>query len=146
MEQPPHLAIVHRYPAGQLAEYAPNSPIFAYVASTIKLAVNMLSCPQGCSALVRLALGFDASQSSTWYHGFSKDSARAKRLVDAFLSKITARFPLVVVDQKITDPRNLGFHPRGVWDGDFDPRDQAINLNAGVRELLPHPQTGQANS
>ena len=142
MSTPKNLAIVCRSPDGELTEYPPESVPFTCVASTVMLALGIMSCSQGRSALTQLAIDFDKTQSSTWYHGFREDATRPNELVGLFLKKIAARFPLVVVDHKITDPSLLGFHLRGEWDDDFNPREQAVNLNAGVRKPFTHCLSG----
>ena len=49
--------------------------MFTFVASTIKLAVDMWSSPQGHSALVRLTDGSDVTHSSTWRLGSTSGPA-----------------------------------------------------------------------
>ena len=134
MAQPTNFAIMHCSQGNQTSEYAQNTTEQTYVASSIKIALDMMSSPHSRSALIRLALEFDATQASAWYGNLNGDLSCANQLIDDYLAKITAHIPAVYVDDKITDPNDLAFHPRGSWSDSFDPRRQAVCINAQVRE------------
>lgn len=72
------------------------------------------------------------TQEAPWYANLNDDRDRADMLVDSFLTKVNARFPMVVIHGELIDKDILGCHCRGSWDGDFDPGWQSVHLNASV--------------
>lgn len=134
------ITILHRSggPRPELdAEFKPIHLEYTHVASAVQLALSILESPVGRERLTDLALVLDNSQLSKH---FRNDRSRAAQTVSSFLSQIRAEFPIIVIDDDMTNMDALGFHPRGNWDGDlssFSPRAQNIHLNGPVSlELL----------
>jgi hypothetical protein len=70
---------------------------------------------------------------------FGNNPALARSCVDMFLAKLRTNFPMIVVNDTMTNFGLLGYHPRGEWDGDypdFNARQQAINVNGHVSVLI----------
>lgn len=127
--------ICHRRPDGSGFEYAPNTPEFTYVSSCIQIFRRMLSTPTGRQHLTTLGSRFDQSQPTTWYRGrYTID-----QMVSQFITHILGEFPIVWIDEQIVERQITGYHPRGSWDGSFDPHRQAVCLNASVSWQIGYP-------
>src|SRR6266536_2006967 len=124
-----NLVILHRRLNGTVTEHLPNSPEFTYTASAINLALELMSTQQVRRSMATLAIDVENQRDDTWprwYQSFNGSVAVAERFVDSFLVIVKGLFPMVVIDERITNPNLLGFHPRGSWDNQFVARNQSI--------------------
>jgi len=127
-------AMSHRNTQGVLdLLYTAQDEEFGILASCINTARGMLSTTRASDQLIQLALRLDSLLDRPWYRG----RYTIPELVAAFLAKIMAVFPVVVVDDTIVNPDILGWHSRGNWEGDFNPSSQMVNLNGWVRISKP---------
>ncbi|OJD10084.1 hypothetical protein ACJ73_09944 [Blastomyces percursus] len=82
-------------------------------------------------AIVRRDLCGQLSEPSTDSdEALQEDVTLALNLVNSFLDAVWNIFPLVCIDETIPTLDCLGYHPRGEWSGVFNPREQAVNINA----------------
>jgi hypothetical protein len=131
-----NFAILRRHINGTVTEYQPNTSEFSYTSSAVNLTLQLMSTPQVKRAMALLAIDVENQRTGNWpqwYSPFNNNLIAAERFVDSFLLLVMQRFPIVVIDERLTDPRMFGYHPRGEWNQQFDPRDQAIHINAQVR-------------
>jgi len=116
----------------------PNTLEYTYVTSAINIALAILETEQGRQALTRIALNIDRGRrpgvGGPRWHG-PNANALARAQIDVFVQKLRDAFPLVVINHNMTDIDMLAYTPRGTWFGDladFNPREQAIQLNGSV--------------
>ena len=112
---------------------------WTYVATIIDISMQFLSTRDVKYALVDIALRIDRHEPDPWYGKLNGNVDRAKQAVRVFLDKLHSNFPMVVIDDRIDDRRCLGYHPRGTWNGVFEPGRQAVHLNASVSLSPPPP-------
>jgi hypothetical protein len=116
-----------------VTQYEPNTAVYTYVASAASIALSILEHPTCRQRLTDLALKLDNDRDTGTR--FGNNPSRARSCVDLFLAKIRAHFPMILINDTMTNPAALGYHPRGDWDGDyhaFNPRNQSINMNGQV--------------
>ena len=121
-----------------ITQLEPNSITFTYVASAAHMALRILENPTCRQRLAQLALKLDTDRDLG--SRFRNDPALARSFVDLFLQKLRANFPMIVVNDTMSDPGLLGYHPRGDWDGgyhDFNARQQSVNINGHVSYTVP---------
>lgn len=127
---------------GQVTELPPNSTEFTYVASAARIALSLMKDPTCVQCLTRMAVEYDNARGGT---RFGNDQRLARSFVDLFLAKTEAHFPMIVVNDTMTDRALLAYHSRGEWDGsphDFNPRQQSVNVN-GLVSLIMAPEMKQ---
>ena len=133
MSEVANFAIFKRHADGHGSLLLPNSTEYTYIVSAINLAVELLSTSHGRHCMANLCIQLDDTvQEQVWYPRLNGNSSIAQQRVDKFLEAIRTAFPIVCVDETISTPDILACHPRGEWIGDFNPRQQAVNLNASV--------------
>jgi hypothetical protein len=123
--------------AGSVTQYEANSTVYTYLASAANIALSILEHPTGRQCLTGLALALDNDRDQGVR--FGNNPALARSCVDMFLAKLRTNFPMIVVNDTMTNFGLLGYHPRGEWDGDypdFNARQQAINVNGHVSVLI----------
>ncbi|KAK2811322.1 hypothetical protein FQN50_002198 [Emmonsiellopsis sp. PD_5] len=126
-----NLAIVRRDLGGQLSEPSTDSDEYTFVATSIYLGLELLSTPHIRHCLALQALDYDKSlEQPGWYGALQEDVTLALDLVNSFLDAVWNIFPLLCIDETIPTLDCLGYHPRGEWSGVFNPRGQAVNINA----------------
>jgi hypothetical protein len=136
-QQVANYAILRRTPEGHVLPEAINTNDYTYVASAISLAMDLMETTFVRNGMAQLALQFDTRhQEAAWYQRFYGNGAAAQHRVNSFLAIVRAEFPWVVIDETMTNPDNLGVHPRGQWSTSFNSRAQMVTLNAGVSPFL----------
>lgn len=120
-----------------------------YIATCVELGTNFLSTAKVRQGLIELTLKLDRAQSHPWYGKLNGDRKRAENAVNVFLGKVYERFPMVIMDERINDLNNLGYHLRGEWEVNFDAGKQSLHLNASVsmisgKDILPFQSSVQA--
>ena len=125
------LTICHRNRNGTFFEYTPNTIESTYISSSVNIFRQMILNPTARHSLVALATAIDRSQAVTWY----RERYNANQVVALFINHILSDFPVIWVDDTIESRAITGYHPRGQWQGTFDPHRQAVCLNATVRSL-----------
>ena len=131
-----NFAICRRLADGTFDQFEPNTSEYTFVASSISIALRMMTTSKVFKCLTDIAIQYDAAQTDTWYEKLDYDEYRASELVAAFLAKVQAQFPVIAIDYQIINKDFLGYHPRGEWNhryGEFEPRSQAVFLNGPVR-------------
>ncbi|KAK2814066.1 hypothetical protein FQN50_000470 [Emmonsiellopsis sp. PD_5] len=135
--------------SGTLADNAPNTNEYTFVASAANIALAMLESPQGRHWLVELAATIDASRpQSAGGPQWSGNRAALEPLITLYLQKLRSRFPPIVINYTLTNLDVLGATPRKPWDGNFqqfDPRAATmIYLNGSrVSDMLDAEATGK---
>jgi hypothetical protein len=123
-------AVVVRRPNGEVETRHPALLAFSYIASSITITLGMLSTPMAQHALTVFALELDSFLPQ--HASRHLDRARPREFVSLFLSKLNARFPVVVIDEQLAEGGSLGFVQRNGPELDFDTRHQYIHVNATV--------------
>ncbi|KAH8676525.1 hypothetical protein BGZ60DRAFT_259380 [Tricladium varicosporioides] len=122
----------------QVTQCELNSEMYTYVASAINIALSILEHPSGREALVSLAIDVDNHRDVGVRYRNDRNNARAH--VNFFLTRMRSHFPLVVVNDTMTNLGMYGYHSRGSWTGpldSFNPRQQSINLSGPkVRNMI----------
>ena len=120
-----------------LHECQPSSVEYTYVASAITIALGILAQEQSKSGLVEIASLFDLyNLNSATFRG---NRATAAQWTDWFLGQLRTNFPVVVIDDNLTNRDCLGYHGRYPWDGNlqdfFRIGTQGVHLNGPVSKV-----------
>ncbi|KAK2757245.1 hypothetical protein FQN54_004759 [Arachnomyces sp. PD_36] len=112
----------------------PNTLEYTYVASALDTAIALLSTEAARAAMCQLAVAFDRQlkNSPKIFQGASLTEVRSR--IDGYVQILQQNAPIIVIDGNLTDPRIQAFHPRGVWDTNFDITAQAVMLNRKLVE------------
>lgn len=128
-----NIAVVLRAPPSHGRPAQLVEPHAAYGDTTAALyskALDILRCPRGIATLRNyLMFWFWRDGASVYF-----EDPRIAEHLPRFYEKLQSYSPLIVIDSTM-DPRVLGSHPRGQWEGDFDdfdPRKQALLVNKTV--------------
>ncbi|PGG96536.1 hypothetical protein AJ79_09554 [Helicocarpus griseus UAMH5409] len=126
-----NLAIIRRHGDYQFSEPPTTSADYSFVAASIYLSLELLHTPHVRQCLARQAVQYDQSlEQPGWYGRLQEDMTLSLNLVDSFLDAVSTTFPLVCIDETIPTIDWLADHPRGEWSGIFNPRAQAVCINA----------------
>ena len=85
------------------------------------------------AAFIPLAEEIDRFLPDAWYRDRVHGCGGPRNAVFTWTNIMLADFPIIVVDDSITDPTRLSSLSKHEWDGDFKPRDFCILLNGLVR-------------
>ncbi|OJD10725.1 hypothetical protein AJ78_08343 [Emergomyces pasteurianus Ep9510] len=121
----------------------PNTSEYTYVASALDIALSLLSTDQAKNAMVELVKLFDHNLSEFPRIFQGATDAVVKSHINAFVEILQQQTPLIVLDGELTDPRIPAYHPRGIWDGNFDVQLQAICLNQKLVESMVSSSSSQ---
>lgn len=133
MAQYATFAICHQRSDFSSYEYELNTSTATYLSSCINVFRSMVSTQHVRNALIQHAISVDQLLPSTWY----RQHLSIPHVIDSFLNAIRTNFPVVWVDETITNPAVIAHHPRGQWQGHFNPRAHAVCINALV--CSPNP-------
>ena len=103
-----------------------RSPRYLILTSQWSKVVDFLSSPFGQRGL---RLYTTAVRTKEGHRGVTPQSAVAAQWASSFASQLQSRSPLLVNDKTMTEKALVAEHPRNPWDGNFDPRRQAIKVN-----------------
>lgn len=101
-------------------------PFYTNVATYVAVSIRM------CQGMLRTSRVKDSFKNFT--EGFDPELPK-NHFVEVFINKIIERFPLVFIDDSLTNPDFLACHYRRAWDEDvcdFETRKQAIVINGPV--------------
>lgn len=112
-----------------------DSAEYTFNASAINIAMSMLSATTAKDAMSRLTLKADSSMTGVSKRYNGQMTSQVMFDVDAFLEHLKHSFPMVIIDEQMHSAV-LGYHPRGEWDGNFDPCTQGILVNGNISWLL----------
>ena len=117
------------------SQYSPLEPVAMHVVMAVSLCQDMLAQQKVRDHFETVAIKYSSGRPNSWYSQGS-NAMTTKQVTDTFIGKIRNRFPLVFVDYALKNPDTRGFHTRRPWNGDFEPRHQAISINGKVSETL----------
>ncbi|KAK2768654.1 hypothetical protein FQN54_000510 [Arachnomyces sp. PD_36] len=134
-------------PTAALYKVEVNTPQYTFVANAAAIAIKVLQTQKSKNALVRLAL---AISSHTPTRAPIQNVTQASHVVDLFISKISQKFPGIIVDATIADVRMLGYHVGVAWQGSldqFNTRSQVVHVNAArLQDLISAANTTPASN
>ncbi|KAK2759805.1 hypothetical protein FQN54_002539 [Arachnomyces sp. PD_36] len=114
-------------PNSSVPPVQPNTSEYTYVASAIKMAMAIVSSNRAKVAMLDIALRMNENLETPIYKG--NPQAQARQSVSQFLDHLKVGFPVVVIDQTLTNPDTVAYHARGEFTPPFRPETQGIWLN-----------------
>ena len=125
--------IFDRDPNGKPTEiFSCDTRVATYVSTSIMICREMLKDSTVRDAFQTLAYEVDPKWTGSWYQNLTP-----KDVAELFIKKILDSFPLVFVDQSMTNPNTLAVTWRREWGVDgssFESRTQGIVLNGSVSQ------------
>ena len=104
-----------------------NKAPTTYVVAAIKTCPGMLTDERVKAAFTTMGRDYSPHLPEPWYGG--RDMSL---MANEFIHPTLLRFPLVFVDDSITNPAFLVITYRRRWDTGFEPRDHAIGLHGSI--------------
>ena len=117
---------------GPVSRIEPRHRYHSSVQLNVNIVKQIMSTTGFKNSLLDLAIQIDRQQVNPWYKKLDGDNEGARQLVGFFLSALDEEFPLVVIDEQLSDPASLAHHFGIPWSGIFEPAKHAIHLNASV--------------
>lgn len=130
-----NFVILRRFANNAVTQCELNTNEFTYAASAANLALDFMCTDAVRRTLAHLAIDIENHRQGDWpqwYQPFHNNLERAVVFITRFLQLVRAEFPMVIIDEKIDNPNIFAAHPRGAWNGQFRPREQAVCINARV--------------
>lgn len=125
--------IYHRDKDGKPYEvYDPEHSISTCVVNSINICRGMLRAPKVRTALMKLAKAFCDERTDTWFCQGHATKEKMAPITDAFLGKVLAGFPYIIVDETLRNPSVMAIHWRHKFIGEFETSNQCIALNGLV--------------